>query len=181
MKKIFLQASFLIFLISFILVVEKANAVTQNLSASPSSEQETNYELPYPGLLPDSPIYFLRAIRDRVVGFLVSDPLRKAEFNLLQADKRLNAGIYLLDKGKTVLALSTVSKAENYFEEALVKIEEAQAQGKNINEIKGKLNSSLKRHKQEMINFVKKVSANFVAGFEKEQKRIVDFEERLSQ
>ena len=50
-----------------------------------------NYLLPYPGMLPDNPLYMLKAMRDRVINFLIADSQKKAEFYLLQSDKRLNA------------------------------------------------------------------------------------------
>lgn len=191
MKKIWLLAfSLLIFLFSFSLFSSKIYA-KENSSASSSLKEEVNYELPYPGLLPDSPLYFLRIIRDKTVGFLISDPFKKAEFDLLQADKRLNAGIYLFNSArqndsskknvkKMKLAVSTISKAENYFEQALDKIGEAKMQGRNISEMEGKLRNALKKHKQELEFLAKKTSPNFVVGFEKEQKRVTDFEKRLS-
>jgi hypothetical protein len=172
--------SALIFLLSFSPFVCKAYAVAEDSSASQSSQQ-INYELPYPGLLPDSPLYFLRAIRDRIVGLLISDPLKKSEFNLLQADKRLNAGIYLFNKGKTSLALSTISKAENYFSKALDNVGEAKKQGESTSEIQGRLKDSLKKHEQELDFLTKNVDANFKVNFEKELKRVTDFEERLKQ
>lgn len=172
MRKIYLLVFFLIFLFSFNLTSFKVYA---------AAEQEINYELPYPGLLPDSPLYFFRVVRDRIVNFLISDPLKKTEFNLLQADKRLNAGIYLFNKGKTSLAISTISKAENYFEEALNKIEEARIQGRNINEMEGNLRNALRKHKQELEAFVKKASLDFKQSFERELKRVMGFEERLNQ
>jgi len=180
MKKFyFLAFSLLIFLLSFTFSA-KAYVVAENLTASSSSQQQNNYELPYPGLLPDSPLYFLRIIRDKTVGFLISDPLKKAEFDLLQADKRLNAGIFLFNKGKSSLALSTVSKAENYFTQALGQMEEAKRQGRNTSEINGKLKNALEKHKQELGDFVKKAKADTKASFEYEQKRLMGFEERLN-
>jgi hypothetical protein len=181
MRKICLWVFFLlIFLLSFSSNSPKTYAITGNLSASPSSQQTINYELPYPGLLPDNPLYFLRTIRDKIVGFLISDPLIKAEFNLLQANKRLNAGIYLFNKGKTSLALSTVSKAENYFDEALSKIGEAKMEGRNINEMEGKLRQALKKHQEELGNLTKETDNNFRASFKKEQQRLMDFDRRLN-
>lgn len=183
MKKIYLLIfSFSIFLLSFNSLSVKAYAITENLSASVSSKPESkiNYELPYPGLLPDSPLYFLRIIRDRTVSFLISDPLKKAEFNLLQSDKRLNAGIYLFNKGKNALAISTISKAENYFEEAISKMEEAKRQGRDVNGITGSLKNASEKHQQELGSLVKKASGDSKTSFENEQKRVIDFEQRLS-
>lgn len=167
-----MAVSLLVFLLSFNI------CFAQEISPIPAPQ--VDYELPYPGLLPDSPLYFLRMIRDKVISFLISDSLKKSEFDLLQADKRLNAGIYLFNKGKISLALSTVSKAENYFEQALVKMGEAKIQGKNINEIEEKLRNALKKHKQELEHITQKVSRNIKGNFEREQKRLVGFEERLN-
>jgi hypothetical protein len=178
MRKVcILGFSLLIFFSAF---AAKTNA--ENLSvSSTSAESEINYELPYPGLLPDSPLYFLRIIRDRVVSFLIADPLKKSEFNLLQADKRLNAGIFLFKQGKASLALSTASKAENYFSESLDKIGEAKTQGKDIAGMEQKLTNSLKKHEQELKLLVKNADANLKAGFEKELKRATGFGQRLGQ
>lgn len=183
MKKVYLLTfSFLVFLLSLNFFSAKTYAITENLSASSSSQPENqmNYELPYPGLLPDSPLYFLRAIRDRIVDFLISDPLKKTEFDLLQADKRLNAGIYLFNKGKNALAFSTISKAGNYFEKALNKKDEAKMQGRDIDWIEGNLKNALKKHQQEINYLIEKVGGDFKTNLKNEQKRLTGFEQRLS-
>jgi len=166
----------ILFLLIFLLSFNTSFAET----LSPAPVPQVDYELPYPGLLPDSPLYFLRMIRDRAISFLISDPLKKSEFDLLQADKRLNAGIYLFNKGKISLALSTISKAENYFEQALVKMGEAKIEGKSINEIEKKLRNALKKHRQELEYMTQKVSKNIKGNFEREQERLASFEERLN-
>lgn len=188
MKKICLLVFFLIFLLTLGISSAKTNLAVAQDVASPSSEKQeerSDYELPYPGLLPDSPLYFLRITRDKIVGFLISDPLKKSEFNLLQADKRLNAGIYLFNsakqnENKMKLAVSTVSKAENYFEEALSKMQEAKMQGKEISGIERNLRNALRKHEQEIASLSERANVNFKAGFEKELKRVAGFEERLN-
>lgn len=180
MQRVFVLAvSLLIFLFSFSFFSFGTYA-EEGVSVSSNLKENINYELPYPGLLPDNPLYFLRAARDRIVSFLIADPKKKAEFNLLQADKRLNAGIYLFDKGKVDLSASTISKAENYFEEALSKLDEARLQGERISEIEGRLMGALGKHKQELELLTKKASVNFKQNFEKERKRLTDFQKRLS-
>lgn len=177
-----LAITFLIFLLGISFLPAKIYAVTENLAASASSkpDQSIDYELPYPGLLPDNPLYILRIIRDKTVSFLVSVPLKKAEFNLLQADKRLNAGVYLFNKNKILLALSTISKAENYFEKALDKIKEARKQGVDIENIRNKLINSSKKH-QEVINSLKEKSPeNFKANFNTQQKRAAEFQKEIN-
>lgn len=171
MKKVCLclASSLLILLFSFDISLAQSEV-------SGDSAEEVNYELPYPGLLPDNPLYFLRAARDRIVSFLIADPKKKAEFNLLQADKRLNAGIYLFDKGKIDLSISTISKAENYFEEALGKTKEASLQGMDAKSITGKLIESSKKHQQEIAKLEQRSPKNFKANFEDQRKRTIKFE-----
>ena len=181
MRKIgFLVFCVSLFLLCFNLFTPETRAADDS-STSSGSASEINYELPYPGLLPDNPLYFLRVIRDRIVGFLISDPLKKSEFDLLQADKRLNAGIYLFNKGKISLAFSTISKAENYFEEAIDKIKEAKTQREDVNGTQGNLENALKKHEQELSILAEKSNANYKASFQNELKRVTGFEERLNQ
>lgn len=121
-----------------------------------------DYALPYPGMLPDSPLYNLKVLRDKIISFLISEPLKKAEFNLLQADKRLQAGVFLInkDKTKTALAISTISKGQNYFEEAVQKLKEAKNQGKDIGSLLDRLVVSSKKHQEVLKKFVMDVSDN---------------------
>lgn len=178
MKKICLISfSLLIFLFSLNVAFAKDIDSTE---VSSDSEEEVNYELPYPGLLPDSPLYFLRIIRDKIVSFLISDPKKKGEFNLLQADKRLNAGIHLFNKNKISLSLSTISKAENYFEEALQKTREAYKEGMGITEIRNKLIDSSKKHQQVLESLAKRSDENFKAGFNFQLQRANNFEKEAT-
>ena len=85
----------------------------------PAMEKKPEYLLPFPGILPDHPLWFLKAVRDGIMDRLIVDPLRKAEFHILQADKRLNMGVVLLEQGKRALAETTISKGEKYMERAV--------------------------------------------------------------
>ena len=117
---------FLLCLLVFLLLAPRASAQealkidSATITASPTPEIQ--YVLPYPGILPDNPLYALKAARDRVVSFFISDPLKKAEFDLLQADKRVQAGLFLLHKDNpdVPLAITTISKGQNYLDEAIV-------------------------------------------------------------
>ncbi len=178
MRKIYLLVfSLLFFLFS-------ANmALAHEVSAAEKSPA-VDYELPYPGLLPDNPLYVLKVTRDRIISFLISDPLKKAEFDLLQADKRLNAGIYLLNsvsqnEKRINLAISTISKAENYFGEALENIKIAGMQGIDITEMGNKLMNSSKKHQEILSSLEKKADKAFKPNFSALHKRTADFETQV--
>lgn len=135
----------LILFFSFICVPNLVYAET----TSPTPTPKVDYQLPYPGILPDSPLYFLKAFRDRVIIFLISDPLKKADFDLVSADKHLNAGVYLIaESGKQQLAASTISKGENYFEEGIKNLREAKKQGEDISDLLRRMSQSSLKHEE---------------------------------
>jgi len=177
MKKIWLLIFSLLILLASFNISFAGSHSEPGFAKDPA--EKVNYELPYPGLLPDSPLYFLRIIRDKTVGFLIADPKKKAEFDLLQADKRLNAGIYLFKKNKIAQSLSTVSKAENYFQEAIQKIKEARRQGTETTGIINKLIDSSKKHQEVLRSLMEKTPQNFKVSFNRELQRINDFEKEV--
>lgn len=102
------------------------------LTTSTVFAQKIEYVLPYPGILPDHPLYTLKLVRDRILDFLIVDPLRKAEFSVLQADKRLGMGVALVEKGNAALAEVTLSKGEKYLARAAGSLTSVASSGKEV-------------------------------------------------
>jgi len=71
------------------------------------------YQLPYPGILPNNPLYPVKVMRDRIMEFFTREPLKKSELYLLFADKRINMAQVVRQTDWT-LTETTVSKAEKY-------------------------------------------------------------------
>ncbi len=88
---------------------------SQNVYALTLTQEQIIYNLPYPGILPDHPLYFVKIIRDRALELGTRDPMKKAELYFLLSDKRVAMAIALADKGKDTIAVSTFSKGEKYF------------------------------------------------------------------
>lgn len=178
---IFLSFNLLMILIPQISFAQTEKpSISMQVTPTPSIALTVEYQLPYPGLLPDSAFYSLKALRDKIVGFLISDPIKKAEFKLLAADKRLNAGAYLFEKSKYDLALSTISKGENYFEEAINKVKEAKKQGRDTTDILIILSISVKKHREVLITLEKKAPGNSKAGIASTIKRVEGFENKVN-
>lgn len=152
--------------------------VIGNVHAQEATEatqsSKVDYELSYPGLLPDHPLYFLKATRDRIISFFTSNPLKKARFNLLQADKRTQASYLLVDKGKIDLSQSTLSKAENYFEEAVNNTKEAKSQGIEVTDMARSLRLANIKHNEVFVDITRKLSAQDLKKFDVEKKRLAD-------
>ncbi len=119
-----------------------------------------DYALVYPGILPNNPLYPIKMIRDKIVLFLITDPVKRAAFNLLQADKRLAAGILLLqeDKKNEALAITTIEKGENYFHEAMNQAFQIKREGRDVKGFIQKLDSALEKHTQDITGLKKDVS-----------------------
>ena len=96
-----------LFLGSSVLAQEKSMMMETTASA------KIDYNLAFPGMLPDNPLYKLKVLRDKLSAILINDPYKRTEFYLLQADKGILAAAILVDKNKIDLAGKTALKAEN--------------------------------------------------------------------
>lgn len=168
----------IVFFLIFLLIVQFSFA--QELTPIVNSPQQVDYQMPYPGLLPDSPLYFLKAFRDKIISFLISDPLKRAQFDLLEADKRMSGSRYLFEqnKNKEELVISTISKGENYFEEGIVKIKEAKKEGQEVSGISGKFHDASIKH-QEILKEMEIKAVN-KEGFKTIEKRIAGLEKEVN-
>ncbi len=172
------------FILIVLLLVTSALFPFKTFASTPTPTEEAaepsidSYQLPYPGILPDSPFYVLKVVRDRVISFLISDPLTKADFDVLQADKRLSASVYLqkFSPQKQDLIVTTVSKAENYFQEAIDQVDLAKKQGINVTEELGKLSDSSRKHEEVIEDLSTKLSPHFTQQIAAEERRVKQFE-----
>ncbi len=99
---------------------------------SPTPTPEILYPLPYPGdIMPDSWLWYFKAIRDRTQYLVTNDRLKKADLALLYSDKRLGSALRLFTNRKPDLAISVLTKGEKYLE--MSARDEFLARGKGIN------------------------------------------------
>jgi hypothetical protein len=119
---------------------------------------QIDYYLPYPGrVLPDNPIWPLKASRDSLWLLVNTRPTREAELKLLFADKRLGSAAILFEKGKTEIGFSTLTKAEKYLEEAHKLEIENRASGLDTSEFLVKLAQSSLKH-FEVIEYILEIA-----------------------
>lgn len=120
------------------------------------NQSKVVYELPYPGILPDHPLYLLKAVRDKTLDVFTRDNIKKAELYLLLSDKRTAMAISLVKKGKDKLALTTMSKAEKYFLKIPSLLKASKKQGVNPQaELINKLKLSNAKHKEIIEDLIK--------------------------
>lgn len=147
-SKQFIVSGLFFLLASQSTLVAYAQDATAFPTQIPSPTPVSSYQLPYPGMLPDNPLYFLKVIRDDIISFFISKPLEKADFALTQSDKNVEASYLMVttEQGKDDLAFKTFSQAQDYFETAITQAADARRQGYSITEMYKKLDASHKNH-----------------------------------
>lgn len=115
MKKFFLTLAAVLFAF---LISQKGVKAAAPFSATAYSQTEVSYELPYPGVLPDSPWYFFKVARDSLTLLFVRKQPERSFYQIFLADKRIAAAEKLRAKGKLPLAAVTAMKAEELLREA---------------------------------------------------------------
>ncbi len=159
----------------FILLVSFSFAKTVFAQADTSSssamkkEETVDYTLPYPGLLPDNPLYFLKSARDKIIEMLISSPQKKAEYFLLSSDKRLNTGYYLIQKDKDDMGVLYISKSNNYMHMAVSQAKEA---GQNGVDTLSKASVSMQKHEEIMKKVMTQVDKKNGSKLQEEIKRL---------
>lgn len=93
MKKVFLTlfTTLFIFLVPLFIYMMEYTPVN-------ATQEKVVYNLPYPGILPDNPLYFIKAIRDQFLILGTRDNIKKAQLYLLYSDKRFAMAISLVKK-----------------------------------------------------------------------------------
>lgn len=120
---------------------------TPKPAASPTPQ--IVYTMPFPGgVLPDNPLWNVKAARDWVWYYTSVDPLKKAELALLFSDKRLQASKLLLETKKSNIAVSTFTKGEKYLEIAFTQEEVARKNGADTSDFLVKLATASLKHRQ---------------------------------
>ena len=110
---------------------------------------EVDYFVAYAGkVLPDSPLWPLKALRDKLWLAVTLNLSKKAEILLLFADKRLAMAQELMGKQNAELSVSTLTKAEKYLEEAINQERKARAKGQDTTEFAKRLHIATLKHRQ---------------------------------
>jgi len=128
---------------------------------------EVEYYLPYPGVLPDSPLYKVKAVRDRMVLWVTRGEKAKAEKELLYADKRINAAMFLVEGGKEALGVTTATKAEKYLESATNRTVKLAEQEKDVKSLLNTLVTATLKHMELIESLKKQASGERIQALER--------------
>lgn len=170
--------SMLIFLVLNIHSVHGEEELSLTSTPTPTETKQSTpsaiikYDLAYPGMLPDNPLYKLKVLRDKIAVRLISDPQKKIDYYLLQTDKGILASAMLVDKGNVDLAAQTALKAEHNY--TLLTQEQYKLSKKLDDELFKKLKIASLKHQEVLASLVKRVPKDKQKTF----LTIIDFSKR---
>jgi hypothetical protein len=184
-KQLFLSAIFFCVAIYIPLVTayaqESASSASDSGLVQITTPTPADYQLPYPGMLPDNPLYFLKAIRDAITALFLSKPLDKATFDLQQSDKNIQASYLLISQqqGKTMLALQTFSQGQDDFDQAITQATSAKKQGYSTKDLATKLSEANQKHEQILEAIAQSAHQNSSQTIKNEHDRIQIFSKEI--
>jgi hypothetical protein len=111
--------------------------------AAPETVDELQLDdLPSPTLLPDSPFYFLKTLKEKLQLLLAPSSRDQAELLLLFSQKRLSEALAIFGKGKTAIGDRLLKLSLADLKNAQEKILAAQKDGQEIYGVLQKLNQT---------------------------------------
>ena len=137
-----------------------------------NTQVTVNYDLAFPGILPDHPLYKLKVLRDKITAASIFNSLKKIDFYVLQADKGILATAMLIDKNKIDLAKATALKAENNF--TLIAPQLYMLPKKPNKDFFKRLETAALKHQEVLRSIIKRVPKDKQKVFE----QVIDFSKR---
>lgn len=180
-QRILFVCSIILFLIAG--VWHTVLAVTpETTDTKGEAKAKIEYALPYPGVLPDHPLYIVKRFRDYILEQIIQEPVRKGEFYVLQGDKRLEMSVLLLASGKRVLAETTTSKAEKYMEKAVDTLLAYQKTGTSIpTYVVDHMKLALSKHEEVISDMLLSANAEQKNGLTDSLGRVHEIQERVKE
>lgn len=159
---------------------EEASESAKPEEIKPVMATQVDYYLPYPGILPDHPLYWLKMFRDKIMIGMTKD-LTRVEKLLLYADKRVGAAEVLIKGGKIELGVTTATKAEKYLEEAVLDYEKLTKAGKGIPELQDKLSKATLKHEEMLKGLLERLPDQLKPTLDEAIKKAVSGQEKIKQ
>ena len=125
--------------------------------------QTTDTDLPSPGILPDSPIYFLKPFSEKIRGMFTFGEDNKAKYALTLVVKRLSEAKALFNKGKDDLAGDTIEQVGIENENAQKHLAKAETGGKDVTAVVKRLETNSNRQQAVLQKVLDKAPKNVKA------------------
>lgn len=123
---------------------EPVDSEVQN--TTDSAKPKNPYILPFPGMLVDNRMYFIKHIRDVIMEALISDPTKKTEFYILQSDKFLAMSSVYGAMGKWEMVSNVLNRSEVNMDKGIAQLVNVKAYGAVPSYLTTRISESLIKH-----------------------------------
>lgn len=123
----------------------------------PKVVQAQANDLPKPGILPDSPFYFLKSWSEAIGTFFTFGDVAKAGRYLSLSEKRLAEAKALVEKGKPEVAERAIGRYQEQLNQALTKAEEAKTKGLDTDEVLVRVSEATLKHEAVLADVLENV------------------------
>lgn len=122
---------------------------------------QSDYVLPYPGVMPGSKLYILQEMKNAALQYWYFGNFGQFTYNLKQSDKYLVEAKTLFEYKQYLLANIALKKSDGYFQKLPYNLEQARKEDKNISEKKKILESAALKHREILEKLGKEVPEHF--------------------
>ena len=119
--------------------------------------QAQEVDLPEPGMLPNSPFYFLKSWSESIGTFFTFSDEAKAERMLYLSERRLSEANELSELGEVELAQETLSRYEEHLNTALEKAQQAREKGKDVDDVLSTVYEATLKHQAVLTDVYERV------------------------
>ncbi len=119
-------------------------------------QAQTN-DLPEPGMLPDSPFYFLKSWSEGIGTLFTFGEVKKAERFLDLSERRLSEAKALVEKDSMEYATKAIERYEEQLERALQRAERGKEKGKGTDEVLERISEATLKHQGVLVDVYEKV------------------------
>lgn len=156
-------------------------AMAQEASPQVPSPSPVDYVLPFPGILPDHPLYPVKKIRDSLLLLMITNPLRKVEFHQLMADKQLNMATFLADKEKYAHAVESLDAGITHQKAALTLVDaEKEALSDHRSSLRERMTKALAKQAEVLTQLEQKLPTEYDEKLTNYGKQIQELTDRNS-
>ena len=175
------MTKFLTFVCALVVFLLAGNANTLHAQTI-TFEKVIDYQLPYPGILPDNPLYVFKEMRDSIQVMMAGSPLEKAKAQLQIADKNMAAAVELSAKGKHQLAGERISKAQEHVLKiiAILNRQSDKTTQDQRTEFKMTLAKANLKHRETIETLMRDTPSGQVEQLEKLRQKNIEIQESIS-
>ena len=124
-------------------------------------------DLPDPGILPDSPFYFLKSWSEEIGTLLTFGEEKKAERFLNLSEKRLSEARALAEKGRGEMSEKAMERYENQLNSAMERAERAKERGIDMDELLERISERTLKHQEVLADVYERVPEEAREGIER--------------